>query len=394
MRITRSLEYQIGSKEEKLPYVTPDFPYVASRAELDFYREPFVPWHWHNAIELFYVESGELKYHTPNETLVFPSGSASMVNANVLHMTQIQTRREKNVQLLHIFDPRLLAGNHGSLIDQKYISPIVTASQIELIPLYPDKPEQAAVISLIREVFSLSEEELGYEFHIREALSQIWIKLFQMCIPMLKKKSQTAGCWRKARCQSPKSETPAAWAIQVISGKYSVKLQDTHRFNIAANGRITVKFDRIWVFYFYHRHYNVNQKQMVFTRKELYMTLNCEAAESARICISHAFMIQNINTSIGTFDVSDEDYMFMEHFIENAVYDDYDRLVQLCDALALPTGFCLLEKRFVDVAIRYGTPPVTVDRWKKILEIKDLFDSKTGGSIYQLLPGVVENSFY
>ena len=100
MRITRSLEYQIGSKEEKPPYVTPDFPYVALRAELDFYREPFVPWHWHNAIELFYVESGELKYHTPNETLVFPSGSAGMVNANVLHMTQIQTRREKNVQLL------------------------------------------------------------------------------------------------------------------------------------------------------------------------------------------------------------------------------------------------------------------------------------------------------
>ena len=88
--------------------------------------------------------------------------------------------------------------------------------------------------------------------------------------------------------------------------------------------------------------------------------------------VEHAFMIQNINTSIGTFDVSDEDYMFMEHFIENAVYDDYDRLVQLCDALALPTGFCLLEKRFVDVAIRYGTPPVTVDRWKKTLEIKVL----------------------
>ena len=95
----------------------------------------------------------------------------------------------------------------------------------------------------------------------------------------------------------------------------------------------------------------------------------------------------------GTFDVSDEDYRFMEHFIKNAVYDDYDRLVQLCDALALPTGFCLLEKRFVDVAIRYGTPPATVDRWKKILEIKEMFDSKTNGSIYQLLPGVIENSF-
>lgn len=41
----------------------------------------------------------------------------------------------------------------------------------------------------------------------------------------------------------------------------------------------------------------------------------------------------------------------MEHFVKNAVYDDYDRLVQLCDSLALPSGFCLLEKRFVDVAL-------------------------------------------
>ena len=91
--------------------------------------------------------------------------------------------------------------------------------------------------------------------------------------------------------------------------------------------------------------------------------------------------------------MSEDDYQFMDNFIKNAIYDDYDRLVQLCDALALPTGFCLLEKRFVDVAIRYGTPPVTVERWKKILEIKDLFETRINRSIYELLPGVIENSF-
>ncbi len=87
---------------------------------------------------------------------------------------------------------------------------------------------------------------------------------------------------------------------------------------------------------------------------------------AAQICISHAFMIQDIHTSIGEFDVSDADYLFMETFVANAVYDDYDRLVQLCDSLALPTGFCLLEKRFVDVTIRYGVHPATIDRWKRI----------------------------
>ena len=114
--------------------------------------------------------------------------------------------------------------------------------------------------------------------------------------------------------------------------------------------------------------------------------------KAAQICISHAFMIQDIHSSIGTFDVAEEDYCFMEKFIQNASYDDYDRLVQLCDALALPTGFCILEKRFVDVTIRYGVHPYTVDRWKKVLEIKADFEKKMNGSIYNLLPGAIENS--
>lgn len=66
--------------------------------------------------------------------------------------------------------------------------------------------------------------------------------------------------------------------------------------------------------------------------------------KAAQICISHAFMIQDIETSIGTFDMSEEDYLFMKEFVAGAAYDDYDRLVQLCDALALPTGFCFWKR--------------------------------------------------
>ena len=104
-------------------------------------------------------------------------------------------------------------------------------------------------------------------------------------------------------------------------------------------------------------------------------------------------MIQDMDTSIGEFDVSEPDYLFIKEFVANVVYDDYDRLVQLCDSLAMPTGFCLLEKRFVDVTIRYGVHPATIGRWKKILEIKAMFEKKMGCSVYSLLPGIVENSF-
>ncbi len=114
--------------------------------------------------------------------------------------------------------------------------------------------------------------------------------------------------------------------------------------------------------------------------------------KAAEICISHAFMIQDIHTSIGKFDVTREDYDFMEQFVKDAVYDDYDRLVQLCDSLALPTGFCILERRFVDVTIRYDFHPYTIARWKKVFAIKDYFDEKCHCSIYELLPGIIENT--
>lgn len=115
--------------------------------------------------------------------------------------------------------------------------------------------------------------------------------------------------------------------------------------------------------------------------------------KAAQICISHAFMVKDISSSIGVFDMPAEDKAFMADFVKNAIYDDYDYLVQLCDALALPTGFCLLEKRFVDVTIRYGVHAATVDRWKAVLNIKQHFEELMGCGIYELLPGVVENSF-
>ena len=80
---------------------------------------------------------------------------------------------------------------------------------------------------------------------------------------------------------------------------------------------------------------------------------------------------------------------FMENFIKNAVYDDYDRLVQLCDVLVLPTGFYILEKRFVDITIRYGVYSYTVTRWKKILVVKADFEVKK--TVFYLWPAAWSN---
>lgn len=185
MKNVQEIEFYAGSREELFSDFSADFPYIASRAELDKYIGRFVPWHWHRAVELFYMESGTLEYYTPRGKILFPAGSGGMVNSNVLHMTKAVAQTEKNIQLLHIFDVSLLAGERGSRIGQKYITPIIAAPQIEMISLFPENPKQEKILKLILEAFHLPDNEFGYEIKLREVLSEIWLMLFEQSHFML-----------------------------------------------------------------------------------------------------------------------------------------------------------------------------------------------------------------
>lgn len=179
MKDIRKIEFHTGSKEEFLPGLSAEFPYIATRAFIDQYIGRFVPWHWHKAVEIFYMESGTLEYRTSNEKWVFPAGSGGMLNSNVLHTTKALKPAEETVQILHIFDASFLAGEQGGRIEQKYILPLSTAFQVEMIPLYPENWKEAEILTLIREAFRFREQDFGYEIALREALTKIWLLLFE-----------------------------------------------------------------------------------------------------------------------------------------------------------------------------------------------------------------------
>ena len=52
-----------------------------------------------------------------------------------------------------------------------------------------------------------------------------------------------------------------------------------------------------------------------------------------------------------------------------------------------------MEKRLVDVVLRYGFNDYTVEKWNAFFNIHAEFEDLLGCSIYSLLPGVVENSY-
>lgn len=188
MKEINRILFRNGTKEELLPDFAPDFPYLASRVELERCIGRCMPWHWHKEVEIFYLERGIVEYNTPKGSCTLPAGSGGFVNSNVLHMTRAKNAEEPVIQLNHIFDVSLVGGQPGSRIEQKYISPLISASQIEILPFYPDVPEHACLLEGIRRSFQLDGESYDYEISLRNALSELWCGLLEAAKPMLEQK--------------------------------------------------------------------------------------------------------------------------------------------------------------------------------------------------------------
>lgn len=103
----------------------------------------------------------------------------------------------------------------------------------------------------------------------------------------------------------------------------------------------------------------------------------------AKICLTHSFCIKDINVYIGKFDVTDRELQELKGALSCVEYDDYDRLIQLCDALGAANGVVNIEQRMQDVKNRYGSYPK--DKWDKNIELKLYFENIAKQNIYELV---------
>lgn len=174
---------------------------------------------------------------------------------------------------------------------------------------------------------------------------------------------------------------------------------EQHSISVANNARLIAQCvpfmdcDKAYVMGLMHdigRREGVTGIKHIFDGYHYMMSLN--ETELARICLTHSFPIKDVHTFFGKYDCSQDQLEFLQRYLSMCEYDDYDILIQLCDAISLPNGACIMEKRFVDVALRHGLPECTLEKWKAFMKAKAHFDYLCGCNVYTLLPDVLENS--
>lgn len=107
--------------------------------------------------------------------------------------------------------------------------------------------------------------------------------------------------------------------------------------------------------------------------------------EVARICMTHSYPLMQKEFDQPPASAEEE---AIRDYIAQCEADGYDKLIQLCDALATDYGFVILEKRFVDVIRRYGIMENYIKGWDVTFDIKAAFEQQMGCSIYDVLPDI------
>lgn len=105
--------------------------------------------------------------------------------------------------------------------------------------------------------------------------------------------------------------------------------------------------------------------------------------EVAQVCLTHSFNNQSTKDYIGKFDTTDKELALINNTLKTVKIDDYDRLIQLCDALAGSEGILDIEERMKDVKRRYGAYPK--EKWDSNIRLKEYFEKKIGKDIYKVV---------
>lgn len=169
------LDYQL---REQLPHKATEFPVAFYHDELAELPNWVGPFHWHPDFEIATAASSVLDYQVGWQHVMLEAGDSIFLNVNMLHRVRQLSGDSPDPVPIIIFSGAAIAPEH-SVIDQKYIYPIVRCDSLPFIVFRHDDCSHSAVNDLIRDAcIRLREQGQCYEMAVQRNLSRILEHIF------------------------------------------------------------------------------------------------------------------------------------------------------------------------------------------------------------------------
>lgn len=160
---------------EQIEGMTTEYPYCLHQRDLtDF----IIPWHWHEELELGYIEKGTSKIITVGAEYIIRQGDGFFINSNVMDMKKNAIPGERALEINHIFHPVFLSGHFKSRFEKKYLNPIINNQQIEVYIIRRGQPISDKILKNLYRLKELQSHE-NMEFQTRNILSETWLLLLE-----------------------------------------------------------------------------------------------------------------------------------------------------------------------------------------------------------------------
>lgn len=169
----------------EMEYGTFEFPFEVFYDDLCKYDIGFIRWHWHEEIQFAIVKEGIVEFFFLDKSFKLSRGDGVFINSNILH--QMKPVVEGSIVINIAFNSTLIGGHSLSLIDRKYIYPILSNDSLNFVILDRNvKWNKDIVIELFQIYDFYKKGNFGYELSIKNSLCSLWLVLACNVIPNLK----------------------------------------------------------------------------------------------------------------------------------------------------------------------------------------------------------------
>ncbi len=152
---------------------TKDFPVAAYREKLN---NGDIAWHWHDELEIVFVEEGQVQANIANKNYILTPETAIFINSGVLHSLKINTNNTCVIRSL-VFHTNLI-GDKDSLFYKRDVDPILNNKGMPCALFHQNDPwEKQCMLDIFNAWVAMKEYNADSPLIVRDRLTWVLHRL-------------------------------------------------------------------------------------------------------------------------------------------------------------------------------------------------------------------------